>query len=172
MIGAIQRLNDDIRAAFDNAYRGEKLTLFGLAEPVLVRDSESETTSPAIVNVKGECHVVYSALDYSDVTIYSRLQNIAYEDDPTTSFGSRKGYKQSADVSIVVLGKRKLGIYNLERLLADAISASGERVLSSSDFNAVQVWSSEFPGVPYFINPDYFIFKINFRINTSTARCK
>ena len=146
--------------------------VFGLAEPVLVRDSESDTTSPAIVNADGECHVVYDSLDCSRVTIYGRLQSISYETNASQAFGNGKGYEQVADASVVLIGSRQINPYALEKIVADAIGTSDGLQLTSADFNAVQVWGSEFPGVPYFINPDYFLFKVNYKLSTSTdLRC-
>lgn len=168
----IEQINKAVAARVIEEFGKTDVCVFGLAEPVLVRDHESDTTSPAIVCSDGECRVVYDALDSSIVTIYGRLQSISYERGTTSAYGNSQGYDQVADASLIAIGRRTINSYRMERVICDVLGSVKGCQLASADFNAVQVWASEFPGVPYFINPDYFLFKINYKLSTSTGiRC-
>lgn len=149
-----------------------KTTMLNLAEPVLVRNKDAETTMPAIVTDCGECFDVFGEADRSAVTIYHRMSNIGYGGRGAGNYGSHTSYTQTVDLSAIVYGRRVIDQYSLEKALCAAISRQSDCVLVSSDFNAVQVFASEYQGMPFILNPNFFLFKINYRvIGTFDNRC-
>lgn len=169
MDNAIHTLNTEFARAIADIFENMDVMLHGLAEPVLVRDTEREITLPAIVFPNGECLGVYDECDKHALTLYHRLQSVSYSESQS-AYGSRRDYAQTVDVSLLVFGRREINQYQLENALCRVISRDNKRLLVGTDFNAVQVFASEYSGLPYFLSPDYFLFRINYRI-TSTFGC-
>ena len=172
MIKEIEHINACIVKSLAEAKKSAKAKLYGLAESVAVRGDE-DTTIPAIILPDGECLNVYSEADKHDVTLYHRLGNISFSDNQNASFGSAKGYDESADMTLLVYGKRaKISPYRMEQLARKVIAETENCTLVGSDFNSLQVFANEYMGVTYFLTPAYFLFKINYRItSTYNARC-
>lgn len=150
----------------------KKVLALGLAESVAIR-GEEEVTFPAIILKSGECINVYAETDKHDVTLYHRLNAISYQEDNNASWGSNKGYTEVADVSLIVFGKRsKISQYEMEIIARKAITKDNSNSISRSEFNALQVFASEYMGVTYFMGTEYYIFRINYSItSTFNSRC-
>lgn len=144
----------------------------GLAESVAIR-GEEEVTFPALILKGGECINVYAETDRHDVTLYHRLNAISYQEDSSASWGSAKGYTEVADMSLLVFGKRsKISQYEMEKIASGAITKDNANSVSRSEFNALQVFASEYMGVSYFMGTEYYLFRINYSItSTYNARC-
>lgn len=164
----IDKLNRTIANRLDSL----DVKTFGLAEGVAIRGDE-EMTFPAIILSTGECVNVFGETDKHDVTLYHRLNEISYQETDIASYGSSKGYAQTADMSMLVFGKRKkVSQFQVERAAIAAIANDNTCSVSRSDFNALQVFATEYMGVTYFMGTEYFLFKINYRItSTFNARC-
>lgn len=162
--GIIKSLAEAAETAYVQAY--------GLAESIVVR-GEEDVTIPAIVLPSGECLNVYAETDKSDVTFYHRLGNISFQESQGWSFGNAVGYMETADMALLVFGKREvISPYRMEQLARKVIAETPDCTLVGSDFNSLQVFASEYIGVTYFLTPAYFLFKINYRItSTYNARC-
>ena len=144
----------------------------GLAESVAIR-GEEEVTFPALILKSGECINVYAETDKHDVTLYHRLNAISYQENDNYSWGSNKGYTEVADMSLLVFGKRsKISQYEMEKIAHGAITKDNANSVSRSEFNALQVFASEYMGVTYFMGTEYYLFRINYSItSTYNARC-
>lgn len=163
----IKHINDKIKSSIECDVR-----LYELAESVAVR-GDDEITFPAMILQDGECVSVYGETDKHDVTLYHRLNDVSFQEESASSFGNGKGYTETADMSLIVFGKREaISPYDMERIARKAIADRSRCTISRSEFNALQIFASEYVGVTYFIPPDYFLFKINYRItSTYNTRC-
>lgn len=169
----IKGINQRIKNALEESHQGQfDLKAYTLAESVAIRD-ESGTTFPAYILPNGECIDVYSETDKHKVTLYHRLNDISFQEDSSRSFGTHKAYTETDDLSLIVFGKRvAIDQFTMERIARQAIAANDARTIVRSDFNALQVFANEYVGVTYFLTPDYYMFKINYRItSTYDDRC-
>lgn len=141
-----------------------KARLYGVAEPVLVRDRDKEKTLPAVITCDGECLDVFADCDLNDVVIYHRMHKKSYTPDAEHSRGSRVIYRNIYDMTLLVYGKRKINHMEIESALSSVISREQHCTIVSSNFNAVEVYAGEYSGMPFFLNPEYFLFKINYQI--------
>lgn len=167
----LRNLNTAIEAALVGIMgNNADVKTYGLAEPVLVRDTDTEQTIPAIVNNAGECINVFGECDLHDVVIYHRLMSKSYE--AKSGYGSRPAYNEVCEMSLIVYGKRQaVNQYNLEKDICRAIIDATDRSIGSTDFNAIQVFATEYAGMPFILNPDYFLFKTNYRITSTLNKC-
>ena len=173
MITHIQGINESIQHLLNSWHEGAfDLKAYELAESVAIRD-ESGVTFPAYILPTGECLDVYSETDKHDVTLYHRLNDISFQEVTNQSFGSHKKYQEVDDLSLIVFGKRAaIDQFTMERIARKAIASIDARTVVRSDFNALQVFANEYLGVTYFLTPEYYMFKINYRItSTYDDRC-
>lgn len=145
---------------------------YGLAESVAIR-SEEEITFPALILDSGECINVYAETDMHDITLYHRLNSIAYQDYDGASMGDRRGYTGVADMSLVIFGKRSaINQYDMERIANAAITKHSANTIARSEFNSLQIFATEYMGVNYMMNPEYYLFRINYSITSIfNGRC-
>ena len=163
---------DIINNEIQKALGGLDVLALGLAESVAIR-GEEEVTFPALILKGGECINVYAETDMHDVTLYHRLTAISYQENDNAAWGSNKGYTEVADLSLLVFGKRdKISQYEVEKIARGAITKDNANSVSRSEFNALQVFASEYMGVTYFMGTEYYLFRINYSItSTYNARC-
>lgn len=163
---------DIINNEIQKALGGLDVLALGLAESVAIR-GEEEVTFPALILKGGECINVYAETDMHDVTLYHRLNAISYQENDNAAWGSNKGYTEVADLSLLVFGKRdKISQYEVEKIARGAITKDNANSVSRSEFNALQVFASEYIGVTYFMGTEYYLFRINYSItSTYNARC-
>lgn len=165
MIQKVESLNNAFARQIENvAGKRAKARLYGVAEPVLVRDRDKEKTLPAIVTCDGECLDVLADCDLNDVVLYHRMREKRYAPDAANSRGSRVIYRETHDMTLFVYGKRKINFIELENALSSVISRDNSCVVASSNFNAIEVYASEYSGMPFVLNPNYFLFKINYQL--------
>lgn len=163
---------DIINNEICKALGGKDVLALGLAEAVAIR-GEEEVTFPALILKSGECINVYAETDNHDVTLYHRLSAISYQETDNAAWGSNKGYTETADMSLIVFGKRyAISQYEMEKIARGAITKDNANSISRSEFNALQVFASEYMGVTYFMGTEYYLFRINYSItSTYNARC-
>lgn len=168
----MQAVIEHINASFADLLQDLDIKAYSLAESVSMR-SEDEVTFPALVLPDGECISVYGETDQHDITLYHRLNGVSYQEDTASSVGSRNGYTETDDMSLIVFGKREsLSPLEAERAARLAIAKQKPCSLSQSDFASLQIFASEYVGVSYFMSPAYYLFKINYRITgTFSPRC-
>lgn len=167
MHNAIKIVNEQILSIFK---KGAKVQLYGLAESVASYDKNGGKVVPAVVMPDGECFDVYGLADMHDATLYHRLQNTQF--NQKQSFGSAKDYEKANDVSIIVFGKRRVyDQFVLEDAICAAIGSLQNVSLQSVDHNMLQVFATEYSGLSCFLDPDYFLFRINYRITSTYDRC-
>ena len=172
MIGELG-INNGIARGLKELHPTVDIKAHGLAESVAVRGDE-DVTLPAIILPNGECLNVYAETDKHDVTLYHRLNSVSFQESGNDgAFGSLRGYIETDDVSLIVFGKREaLSPYRMEKIARDVIAKRTDCILSGSDFNSLQVFANEYIGVTYFMPPQFYLFKINYRITrTYNARC-
>ena len=164
---AIEKINKTIKGLVDCDVKA-----YGLAESVAIR-SEEEMTFPAIILDNGECINVYAETDKHDVTLYHRLNSISYQEDSNTAIGDSNGYAGVADMSLIIFGKRSaINQYEMEKIARAAIVKDNTNAIARSEFNMLQVFASEYMGVTFFMNPEYYLFRINYSVtSTFNARC-
>ena len=164
----IDIINNEICEALEE----KNVLALGLAESVAIR-GEEDVTFPALILKSGECINVYAETDKHDVTLYHRLNAISYQENDIYTWGSYKGYTETADMSLIVFGKRDaISQYEMEKIARRAIIKDNANSVSRSEFNALQVFASEYMGVTYFMGTEYYLFRINYSItSTYNARC-
>lgn len=169
MIEMIDKINKALAISIRGMVRNPNVAFFGLAEPVVIRD-ENDITLPVIKVSQGEYQHVLKEADERDLVIYHRLNSEAY-DFNGKSFGDGRGCRVTADLSVVAFGC--IDQYDLKnRLLGIALSMQ-DVVPTGCSMNAVSNWASEFVGVPYYMNPEYFMMKFNYKIVTNARlTCK
>lgn len=164
----VEQLNNTLASVLDGFKTCKAKTLYGIAEPVLTRDTENEITLPAIVDELGECYDVFGHVDENDIVLYHKLNSISYSGSEA-SYGSRTTYRKEADMSLVVYGRRTMGRDAVEKALCAKLSGTKGVSLNNTEFGAVQILATEYAGLPYFLNPDYFLFRINYRVTSTLA---
>lgn len=169
----VEQLNDSLGAILGRFEGCSRVKLYGIAEPVLTRDADSEITLPAIVDAQGECYDVFGSADENDIVLYHKLNSVTYTSADAKSYGSRTLYEKDADMSLVVYGRRVIGRDEIEKAVCGELSRTKGVRLSGTDFSGVQILATEYSGLPYFLNPDYFLFRISYRITSTLAEgCK
>lgn len=135
---------------------------YTLAEPVLVRDVEQDVTIPAIVDENGDCFNMFDNADGNDIVFYHRISQSSYSEK--SGYGSRAECVLTANVSLVVYGKRHVGRDRVLDTIASTIINTKDANMVSIDYDSIQILASEYSGLPYFLSPDYFIARLNYRI--------
>lgn len=168
----VEHINDLIGRLIDTIECRIDLQAYTLAESVAIRGDE-EITFPALVLPSGECISVSGETDKHDITLYHRLNDISFSEASANSYGSLREYTETADMSLIVFGKRStLSPFEAESIARASVATAGDTSLVRSDFNALQIFASEYAGVTYFMSPEYYLFKINYRITrTYNPRC-
>lgn len=168
----MNRTIDTINIAIANALAKGHILVHGVAEAVLIRESE-EKILPAIVCADGECDVNLFD-DRFDAGFYHKLNGIGYSE--VAGWGDEIRKQSVHDMSMIVYGKRScISPYAMEKVVCDAIgkATKGDVVCLpiSSDFNRLQVFATEFSGYPFFLQPNVFLFKVNYRITINPNNC-
>ena len=174
MNGIIADINEGIatRSALDH------IALYGIADPVIVRDDEDgDNLFPVVIDADGECHDVLFD-DANDVSAFHRLNTKTYQTMRVSGFGDDPQRVVTYDMSLYVSGRRSaIDQYRLEHLCVAAIenAANGEKRTStdvvSTNFNRVQVFQSEYTGLQFPIQPNIFLFKINYKLTRIQSVC-
>lgn len=168
----MNRIINKINIAITDSLKKGDILVHGLAEAVLIRESE-EKILPAIVCENGECDVNLFD-DRFDCGFYHKLNGITYNE--VAGWGDDVRKQSVHDMSIVVYGKRStFNPYIVEKAVCDAIgkTSKGDIICLpiSADFNRLQVFATEFSGYPFFLQPDVFLFKVNYRIIINPINC-
>lgn len=158
----------------------DNTALYGIAEPIVIRhDNDSQDiVYPVIIDIDGECRDVLFD-DAHDIVSYHRLNKKTYATKPVDGYGDYPQRSVVYDMSMIVCGKRKIiNAHNMERVCVRSIESAtnyAKRItaeVAESNFNSPQVFSSEYTGVQYPIQPDIFLFKINYKITRIQSPCK
>ena len=168
----MNRTIDNINIAITKALAKGHILVHGLAEAVIIRESEDKIL-PAIVCHDGECDVNLFD-DLYDAGFYHKLNGITYNE--VAGWGDDVRKQSVHDMSIIVYGKREcISPYAMEKLVCDAIgqASKGDIICMpvSADFNRLQVFAGEFSGYPFFLQPEVFLFKVNYRITINPINC-
>lgn len=168
----MNRIINEINIAITKALDKGDILVHGLSEAVLIRESEDKIL-PAIISENGECDVNLFD-DRFDCGFYHKLNAVAYNE--VAGWGDSMGRQEVCDMSIIVYGKRStFSQYMIEKAVCKAIdeATKGDIICLpiSSDFNRLQVFATEFSGYPFFLQPDVFLFKVNYRITINPINC-
>lgn len=166
---------DDINRAIADALEVKCAALHGLAEPIIIRDVE-DNEFPAVIERSGESH---SVLHNDDVpyTIYHRLQTKSYTTDRRGGSGDEPRRIAVYDISLVATGHRAfVSPLRMESVCTQAINNAGDGKtcltdVVQSNFNRIRVYSEEFPGISFPLEPEIFAIKINYRITRVETPC-
>lgn len=163
----VEKINGTI--ADTSGLNEDAMQLFGIADPVIIRD-EGDVTLPVIIDADGECHDVLLD-DTFDISLFHRLNKKTYTNDRIKGFGNDPQRVCIHDMSLFVSGKRHaIDLYRLEHLCVAAIEGAcmGMRnaytEVSETDFNRIRVFTNEYSGIPFPLQPDIFLFKINYKL--------
>lgn len=160
MYRKVAEINENILEAIKNGLDLVDIKQYGIAEPVM--EIGDDVMSPNIVTPSGEGIGVFSEADMHDVLMYHRLQSISRTQ--FNGYGSRRPYKEVAEMSLIVYGKRKINQFDLERKIAEIIMQDEDCSVSTSNLDAYQVYANEYSGQPFFLDTRFFLFKINYSI--------
>lgn len=167
---------DDINSVIGSTLDCNGAVLHGLAEPIIIRD-EMDNEFPAVIGRSGESH---SVLHDDDVpyTVYHRLLTKTYTTDRRGGTGDEPRRFAVYDVNLVATGHRAfISPMEMERVCTKAISKASEGSKTcyteavQCNFNRIRVYSEEFPGIPFPLEPEIFAIKINYRITRVETPC-
>lgn len=156
----------------------QNVAMLGIAEPVIRRDGEGvDMLFPVIIDPDGECHDVLHD-DARNITLYHRLKKKTYTTIRTAGYGDDAQRAVVYDMALVVYGRRTAIDYmQMERICVHAIenAANGEKHVTTdvleTNFNRIEVFASEYSGLPFPIEPDIFLFKINYKLTRVQSPC-
>lgn len=163
----VKQINDSLLPSFD----GIDVSIFGIAESVLIREDDKETDDvyiPSIINRDGECHSVFVDDDYK-LGIYHRIIGKTYTNQPNKGFGDSAGVLVVADMQLVCWGfSNAVKAESVEQLIFSKSPESMRFV--SSDFDRKRVFSGEMQGIPFFLPPEVFLFSIKYKVQYKAKR--
>lgn len=164
-----------------NAQLKNKLLVFptaeflGIAYPIARQSDKPNVFVPALINSSGEC----SILDITDLVplrAYHKISTSTYSQVKTQSYGdSYDLFQHSYEVDLIVQGRRnnlQTTPDELEAAIASNIPSKvtllGAEYVNivtvSANHNSRSLFSQEYPGLDYFINPEYIFFSIRYRV--------
>lgn len=163
------RFIDEIDTDILLALPDKQLRLNGLAEPIVLR-GDSDEIFPVVLTTEGEGLHVFN--DESDIGIYHRITRKTYAYESVKGYGDTKRRTSLYNVSMVVWGNRQkvTDFHTLESLITTKISRYAD--VTDVNFNRLQVFGEEFMGVPFFLQPNIFLFKINYKVKSTESRCE
>ena len=166
----------NINAQIKVAAMLNNIALYGIADPIVIHD-EQDSFYPVVIDTDGECRDVLFD-DTKDVVIYHRLERKSYNTVYTSGYGDDPKRSVVYDMSMVVCGKRAAkNIYDMETICGRAIrSVSDAKHRATTevvavDFNSPRVFASEYTGVQFPIQPNIYLFKINYKITRIQSPC-
>jgi len=137
--------------------------LFGIAFPVQIKDVETDSSFPAIIDMDGECSYVFSDDSYS-FGVYHRLLSKSYSQ--VKGFGDGNIDVEIDDMAMVVWGfSNQLGMNALDferEIIIPSIPKLA--ALVSSDFDSYRVSNGEFRNANYLNKPEEFIFSVKYKV--------
>lgn len=167
----------NINAQIEVAAMLGNMALYGVADPIVIRD-ENDSIFPVIIDNDGECRDVLFD-DSKDVSIYHRLNTKTYGTVSTAGYGDIPQRSVVYEMAMIVCGRRdKINVYDMERACVFGIentSNAKQRIkceVITSNFHRPQVFASEYTGVQFPIQPNIFLFKINYKITRTQSPCK
>lgn len=159
----IEKLNN----AIVNALQGLRVSALGIAEPIIVTNDD-ETEMPAIVLSDGECLSILD--DESDVCLYHKLNKKTYQIATNKGYGDKPSIQANCDMSLVVYGFRdKISAIEAEKRITSAIATMCE--VSNVEFNRSAIFYSEFSGIQFFLQPNVFLFRVNYTQKKLLTNC-
>ena len=172
----VERINDTIAQA--SGLNADKMRLFGLADPIIIRDNNNMNVQiPVVIEANGECHDVLLD-DEFDMSLFHRLNKKSYTTITTEGYGNAPKRVCVHDMSLFVSGKRTaIDLYRLEQICVAAIESACEGVKNASsvvvesDFNRIRIFTSEWSNVEFPLQPDIFLFKINYKLSWVQSPC-
>lgn len=156
-----------INKAIEDSLSELKVNALGIAEPIVIRDG-NDVEIPAIILSDGECLSVLD--DDSDVCCYHKITKKTYSTDNKGGYGDSKKVSSESDMSLVIYGFRtKITPYDAEQMITKAIM--GLCTVTSVDFNRNTLFYQEYSGIRFFLQPDVFLIKINYKLKEKLNSC-
>lgn len=152
----------------------------GIAEPIIIDEvGEAEQTRPAIIDENGE---INSDLfdDRYPIGFYHKLSGKTFVSTTQMGYGDAIAYTEESDMFMVVFGLRSVIHANdLEQRISHIIQHTQAKkggkstycILKSVLCDRTQVFANEFKGVQFFLQPNIFLFRINYKIITARTTC-
>jgi len=172
MIEVIEKINCNIAEQICCLQvRKHSLRLFGLAQPILISDENSDENSviPAVVDNGGECRYVFSDDDYS-AGCYHRIIGKTY--GKTKGYGDCDFDVEVYEIMLVCWGFReqlKMSAYDFEKNVIIPSMPNGV-ILVSSNFDTSSVIQGEFRRINYLNKPEEFIFSTRYKVQLKFNR--
>lgn len=159
----IEKLNN----AIVGALQGLRVSALGVAEPIIVIDSD-ELELPKIVLPDGECLPILD--DEDDVCFYHKINKKTYQRATNKGYGDKPSIQATYDMSLVVYGFRsKISAIEAEKRITAAIAPMCE--VGTVEFNRSTVFYSEFSGIQFFLQPNVFLFRVNYTQKKLLTNC-
>lgn len=159
---------------------GIRANVHGIAEPAIINEANGEEQiRPAIIDERGEidCDLFD---DRYPVCFYHRLNGKTYTGATNGGYGDTIAYTEESDMSMLVYGVRSvIPACRLEENITHTIQSlqykqggtSAYCVVKSVSFDRKQVFLGEYSGIPFFLQPNIFLFRINYKIITARRTC-
>jgi len=162
----IYQIVDKINTALEEAFSIPS-QIHGIAEPILIKDDE-EVFIPTIIDKDGECSDVFVDDDFK-VGLYHKLNSKNYTLSQNKGYGDDPKVIVVADMSMLVWGF--LAAAKAEDV-QEFIFAKSPREMrfNSVNFDRKQVFSGEFQNVDFFLPPEVFLFKINYKVQYTAVK--
>ena len=170
----INAINEAASAFLD--CQGIRSNAHGIAEPAIINEANGEEQiRPAIIDEYGEidCDLFD---DRYPVSFYHRLNGKIYTGATNGGYGDTIAYTEESDMSMLVYGVRSvIPACQLEENITHTIQSlqykqggtSAYCVVKSVSFDRKQVFLGEYSGIPFFLQPNIFLFRINYKIITA-----
>ena len=163
----INKVNEKLKSNLDLFPCLQCYKLYGLAEQVVLRDSDSERWMPYVIDRNGEDTDVWVDDDIS-IGIYHRLISKSYS-KADLQIGREILQEATAEMLLVCWAFRKYlnsksTVETLERLIYSSLYANnGNTIAVNSNFDRKSVFNAEFSGVPFNLPEDVLLFSMRYR---------
>lgn len=158
---------EKINKSIENSLTGLTTSILGVAEPIVITNEE-ETIVPMIVLPDGECLSILD--DEKDICVYHKINKKTYVKEENRGYGDRPKVSSNTDMSLLCYGFRdKISQLDAERLITSAIMPYVS--IESVEFSRITILSSEFLGIQFFLQPNVFLFRINYRMKEKMKSC-
>ncbi len=174
----VKAINDATTAFVES--KNLQANVHNIAEPIIIDEVGGvEQVRPAVVDESGE---VDSNLfnDRYPVGFYHKLLGKQFVGATNKGYGDNIAYTEESNMSMIVFGVRSMIYANeLEENIVRSIQELRYRksattaycVVQNISYDRRQIFSSEYTGVPFFLQPNIFLFRINYKIITAHKSC-
>jgi len=148
--------------------------VYGVAEPIIRSDEDSEEWIPVLVDNDGEDHYIFVVDDDYPMVLYHRLLSKSYVVDRKSKYGDDIGLSIQADMRLVCWGFRNMVKTTAEQIESFIFASLPSNVNPvKSNFDRLAVFNNEFKGIKFFLPEEVFLFSMdyNFKYTPNKREC-